>query len=376
MSVRVLPAVVASLVAVALAVLLFVPFVAREHRRRGELRPGTLLLFLAALLYALGLVAYVLVPLPPVAPGFCEVFGELEPQWRPLAGFDGLRRPQHWMELTGLLADGSVQQFGFNVLLFVPLGMFGRYLGRLSLPWTVLAGFAASLLVEVTQITGIWFLYPCPYRLFDVDDLLANTAGALAGAVAAPLLRLLPGQRSTADAGTPRPVTARRRLLGMSCDVLALVWLGLIIGRGTQLALGATGAQVPPGLGELVESAALWLLPALVLLLVPLAGGGTTLGQRTVLLRTVAGDRSPGARAVLVRWLSGLGGLALLEALANLVWPQAGAALAVLWCAAHAFGVLRTRNHRGISGRAAGTAVADARPGDPADRTGSAAQHR
>ena len=65
MSVRVLPAVVASLVAVALAVLLFVPFVAREHRRRGELRPGTLLLFLAALLYALGLVAYVLVPLPP-----------------------------------------------------------------------------------------------------------------------------------------------------------------------------------------------------------------------------------------------------------------------------------------------------------------------
>lgn len=43
-----------------------------------------------------------------------------------------------------------------------------------------LAGFAVSLFVEFTQLTGNWFLYPCPCRLFDVDDLIASTVGALA----------------------------------------------------------------------------------------------------------------------------------------------------------------------------------------------------
>lgn len=54
-------------------------------------------------------------------------------------------------------------------------------------------GFAVSLLIETAQLTGIFHLYPCSYRLFDVDDLIWNTLGALLGyAVAALANRALP----------------------------------------------------------------------------------------------------------------------------------------------------------------------------------------
>ena len=43
------------------------------------------------------------------------------------------------------------------------------------------AGFALSLAVELTQITGTWGLYPCAYRKFDVDDLVLNTLGVVVG---------------------------------------------------------------------------------------------------------------------------------------------------------------------------------------------------
>ena len=42
-------------------------------------------------------------------------------------------------------------------------------------------GFLASLLIEVTQLTGIFGLYPCAYRFFEVDDLITNTTGTLLG---------------------------------------------------------------------------------------------------------------------------------------------------------------------------------------------------
>ena len=52
---------------------------------------------------------------------------------------------------------------------------------RLRPSWAVLGGFGLSLTVELTQLTGLWGLYPCPYRQFDVDDLILNTTGVALG---------------------------------------------------------------------------------------------------------------------------------------------------------------------------------------------------
>ncbi|WP_214408124.1 VanZ family protein, partial [Pseudonocardia lacus] len=196
MSDRVLPALVAVLLGGLVVVLGAIPFVARSYRRDGELRAGRVVLVVATAVYAMALVAYVILPLPADAAAACTRFaGASVPQLQPFRFVEDARREAGGTGAAALLGNPAVLQVLFNVALFVPLGALLRYSRRVPVPLAGLAGLAVSLLVEFTQLTGNWFLHPCPYRLFDVDDLIANTAGALLGALAAPLLRLLPGQR-------------------------------------------------------------------------------------------------------------------------------------------------------------------------------------
>ena len=51
----------------------------------------------------------------------------------------------------------------------------------LSLKRTVLYSFLLSLFYETSQITALFVIYPGPYRLADVEDLICNTMGGAAG---------------------------------------------------------------------------------------------------------------------------------------------------------------------------------------------------
>jgi glycopeptide antibiotics resistance protein len=123
----------------------------------------------------------------------------------------GTRRPSQTVQLhpfqwitdihAELLKHGSqwfmtqtFQQACLNVLLFVPLGVFARVLWHRGLTGTALIGFAASLLIEITQVTANFGTAPHVYRIFDVDDLMNNAFGAVVGWVfGALLLALLRG---------------------------------------------------------------------------------------------------------------------------------------------------------------------------------------
>ncbi len=71
--------------------------------------------------------------------------------------------------------------------------------------------FLTSLLIETTQLTGIWGIYPCAYRLFDVDDLITNTLGGILGyAMGSIVTHFLPQQRIDEDAITTEPGFMRR----------------------------------------------------------------------------------------------------------------------------------------------------------------------
>jgi glycopeptide antibiotics resistance protein len=86
----------------------------------------------------------------------------------------------------------------FNLFLTVPLGIFLRFLFGFKFGKTLLSGFAFSLLCEITQITGLFFIYPAPYRIFDVDDLIINTLGAVVGYLIFPLIsRVFPKAEDT-----------------------------------------------------------------------------------------------------------------------------------------------------------------------------------
>ncbi|ASO19353.1 glycopeptide antibiotics resistance protein [Actinoalloteichus hoggarensis] len=360
MSIRVLPGFVALTIAVVIAALAFLPYVARQYRRRGQLGLGHALIAFAFLCYVIGLLAYVLIPIPPVGPGFCEAYSWVRPQLSPLASLAGLPATFGSGGVRAVLVDFAFQQFAMNIALFVPLGMFVRHMFRRGFLTTIAIGAATTLFIEFTQLTGIWFLYPCPYRLFDVDDLAANGLGAVIGAILAPLLRLVPGQRTGAAPGVPRPVTASRRVLGMACDMLVM-WLSGNVALLIVTAVLGTGGAAEDGL-PWVHAVAQWSLPA-ALIGTSLVVRRATPGQQIVLLRLTSVDGSrPAVLRALIWWISGFGAFGLLQTAALIWWAPAvwaAVGLAVL----HAGSLLLTSDRRGISGMLSGLHAVDVRIG-------------
>ena len=345
---------------VALAVLLFVPFVALSYRRRGGFGAGRFVVWGAALVYLMAIWTYTILPLPD--PEVIRCAGVNLDLWAFTADIrDAVSRRGR-----NALTDPAVLQVLLNVLLFVPLGFFVRVLGGRGIPTAVIAGFAVSALVETTQLTGVWGLYPCAYRVFDVDDLLANTGGALLGS----LLALLVPRRHWRtprhpDAEAPRPVTRARRYLAMLCDVLGAWLTDLAVVVVFQLALWALGAHAALRDGSaasVVGSAA----PVLVWFVVVMATG-RTVGDFAVQLRFTGGPLPPGL-ARFLRFAGGIGGYLVLLAL-----PGAWGLVAGVFAVASVTLVLATPDRRGLPGLVSGQRLVDAREGeDPNARSHNA----
>ncbi|MFC0329437.1 VanZ family protein [Paenibacillus sepulcri] len=92
-----------------------------------------------------------------------------------------------------LVTERAFLEAALNIALLVPFGLFLRYYFRRYAAAALILSFMLSLFFEITQVTGLYGIYDCPYRLFDVDDLMLNTAGGMLGYSIAPLLtRFLP----------------------------------------------------------------------------------------------------------------------------------------------------------------------------------------
>jgi glycopeptide antibiotics resistance protein len=141
---------------------------------------------LAFLIYVSAVAAIILWPFPVLFNGFCEPHRlNAEARLRPL------RFVIHsYQEATAGYPISAVAVSGeaiANCLLFVPFGLFLRAMFRMRVRSVILASFAFSLMLELTQLTGVWGAYPCPYRQFDIDDLITNTMG---GVIACALVAL------------------------------------------------------------------------------------------------------------------------------------------------------------------------------------------
>ncbi|MGB5953639.1 MAG: VanZ family protein [Ornithinimicrobium sp.] len=132
--------------------------------------------------YAAALVAYTILPLPAAAEmeRRCADGAGAQAQWVPLHFVVDLGQ-EAGSGVVGLLFDPVLRQVLLNIVLFVPLGYGLRMLGSWSSPAIVAIALACSAVIEVSQGTGLWFIYDCAYRVMDVDDVLANTAGAATG---------------------------------------------------------------------------------------------------------------------------------------------------------------------------------------------------
>jgi glycopeptide antibiotics resistance protein len=94
--------------------------------------------------------------------------------------------------------------FVLNIVMFMPFGILLPLLWPSTGTWKRIAwwGFAASAAIEFSQL-GMWIALG-NRRMFDVNDLMSNTAGAVLGLM---LLRAFVPE----PAGQPQEVAAGRR---------------------------------------------------------------------------------------------------------------------------------------------------------------------
>ncbi|GLZ80622.1 teicoplanin resistance protein VanZ [Actinorhabdospora filicis] len=283
---------------VALAIV--IPAAVIAYRGRGRAGGWTTVVFYTFVFYLLAAFMQTVIPLPADPQEVCRTSTyAAHPQLRPFYFLDDIA------------AQGTAALWPtlLNVALLFPLGVYLRYLWKRGLAATTLIALGTSLFFETTQLTGLWFVYPCPYRQFNVDDLMCNTAGAVLGwLIAGPVIRILPRiDRQGERARWAGRVTFTRRALAYVTDLIGwaiavtltlgvLVLVHVAVPDGLLVAVGA-------GVGLLW----FWIVPALT---------GATVGKHLVLLTLVGtGGRRAGAGALLLRyaillsplWLTWLG---------------------------------------------------------------------
>ena len=354
-------------------VVTFVPVVAWQYRRYGRPNAARLLGAFGLASYTTALLTYTWLPLPDRDTLDCT--RAPIPQAVPGAFVGDIARALDRFGLPDALWSFTVLQVVLNVVLFVPWGVVVRQFLHRGLLVATLSGFGASVFIETAQLTGLFGIYPCAYRTFDVDDVLTNTLGALIGALIAPLLLAwMPHARDLAvQRHVPRPVTMVRRWLGMLADAFAFTVLSAVLSILTLVGALVLGVDTSGGIASLgwVGFAITVGIPWIVCFVVPpwggyAASGGQYMVWLTPMWRDSAGELTHGTlvqRLVRAHVVPGPMLLTLvldwwlkLDPWASLPWLVIAATAVVM--------VPFTRTFRSLSGVVTGCEVVDIRTVD------------
>ncbi|WP_019422892.1 VanZ family protein [Paenibacillus sp. OSY-SE] len=175
------------------ALFLTLPFLIVQYRKYGYVNKVRSLVLYSMLLYFISAFYLVILPLPAQTHNCVERSSAVFEQLRPFQFVRDIVKESrvewsHPSTYVYLLQERAFFQAAFNMVLTLPLGVYLRYYFRRSFLQTTVIALLVSLFFEVTQRTGLYGIYDCPYRLFDVDDLLLNTLGGMAGFLLAPLI--------------------------------------------------------------------------------------------------------------------------------------------------------------------------------------------
>ena len=270
-----------------LALALTVPYILFEYRRYGAIPLLRSILVYLFILYVISAYFQVILPLPTKA----EVAGTAAPdlQLEPGNFLKMIRRTADLSistrrDLIDLLKNPFVYESVLNLVLLFPLGVYLHYYFRRGILSSAVILLAVSLFFEYTQLSGLYGYYAHAYRTFDVDDLILNTAGGLAGWILSPLICfVLPAREKIDDAAYERGerIPFFRRFLAFMVD-FSLVYL-------VQWVIARIIPDNPAGLViEMIISIALLIL---YLTGMPAATGGYTIGKWLFRLQMVGEDR-------------------------------------------------------------------------------------
>jgi glycopeptide antibiotics resistance protein len=277
-----------------ISALLSAPYVVRCYRKYGSVSLWRTLIFFSFVFYLQCAYYVVVLPLPDPATVASRTgpFYDLTPfrfvQTFLIKSPFVLRDPSTW--IPSLKSFSFLEPF-FNFLLLAPLGIYLAYYFKKDWKKTFLISFLFSLFLELSQLTGLFWLYPKPYRLFSVDDLMLNSLGGLFGYIIyANFLRFLPNWERVDQKSRERGklVSFSRRLAAFFVDAFFISALQVLI-----MAVFELGAVYAFG-------AALCAYTVIV----SLAAGGRTAGKALVRIKVArAGSGPPFFIAIVFRYL-------------------------------------------------------------------------
>ncbi|WEV59018.1 VanZ family protein [Bifidobacterium sp. ESL0728] len=281
-----------------LSAVLTLPILAGMYHRYHRLRSSAVLAAYLCVLYALGLVTFTLYPMPDDPAKYCLTHAH-HPQLNVM------------QFMTDLATGGknAALQLLLNIIFFIPLGFALSRWARWKFYAVIPVGFLVSLFIETSQLTGVWGIYPCAYRQFDVDDLLTNTLGAIIGCFIAWIYGALVPVRTVEDS---REVIEKpglvHRAVALMLDLVFIVvvdgslTLGSIylfqksskyLPNGTYVFLGhAFGTGVSDGLAQFFTLLSFVIFEVLI----PVTHRGQTLGGMFTHMSCETKERHGGAR--------------------------------------------------------------------------------
>ncbi len=159
------------------------PFVLHQYHKYGSISRIRVLIVYSFILYILTIYFLVIMPLPNRD---TVTFNPYMVRLIPFTFISDILNEttlviSHPETYLNLFKEPCFYTVIFNILMLIPFGMYLRYYFKLSLKKVILFSFLLSLFFEITQLTGLYFIYPYPYRVFDVDDLIMNTLGGIIG---------------------------------------------------------------------------------------------------------------------------------------------------------------------------------------------------
>ncbi|MGA3600980.1 VanZ family protein [Lysinibacillus agricola] len=234
---------VAFLITIMLSFVLFVPWLIYTYRKYGYLSFSKTIIMFSFIFYFLSALCLVLLPFPETR-DTCSlqsadtVYYNLHPfQFVTDILEDSgivLTNPSTWLYIA---KQPAFFQAFYNFLLLMPFGVYLRYFLKKREYWkrAFLFSFLLTLFYEVTQVTGIYGIFNCAYRIFDVDDLMLNSVGALVGFFLAPVVwALFPShaavEAKAAEMAKKDIVKPLSILLALAIDLFIAHCIWMIIG--------------------------------------------------------------------------------------------------------------------------------------------------
>jgi len=166
-----------------ISIIFAIPFILHNYHKYGSISPFRVLIIYSFILYMITIYFLVILPLPNKSDVIPKnnmvrlIPLEFIRDFMRETSFD-LQNPSTYLHT---LMEPCFYTVAFNLLMTVPFGMYMRYYFKCNLKKTVIFSFMLSLFFEITQLTGLYFIYPYAYRVFYVDDLIINTLGGVIG---------------------------------------------------------------------------------------------------------------------------------------------------------------------------------------------------